>query len=132
MIDIYFITGYSTVKIERVSDWYWFYYNFREIEQKNLHILLFYIKFVSVFWEKVVSAHGSATALKREFLGFFLFLFVYINLMSSCSWRSQIIFVWAHIVSAHVEATTLNRESLGIFFVSLCLYYYLSSCSWKS
>ena len=32
MIDIYFIIGYSTVKIERISDQYLFYYNCSDIE----------------------------------------------------------------------------------------------------
>ena len=63
MIDIVFIIGYSTVKIERVSDRYWFNYNFCEIEQQKLHNLLLYIKHMSVFWENVVSAHGAAMAL---------------------------------------------------------------------
>ena len=34
------ITGYSTVKIERVSDQYYYYYNFLEIEQRTLNLLL--------------------------------------------------------------------------------------------
>ena len=48
VIYIYFIIDYSTVKIERMSDQYGFYYNFREIEQQKLHLLLLYIKCVSV------------------------------------------------------------------------------------
>ena len=58
MIDIGFIIGYYTVKIERVSDRYRFYYNLRGIEQQKLHHLLFYIKYVNVVWEHVVSDHG--------------------------------------------------------------------------
>ena len=78
VIDIDFIIDYSTVKIDRVSDRCWFYYNFREIEQRNLHHLLLYIKCVSVVWEYVVSAHGATTSLKGEPLGFFCFhLFIY-------------------------------------------------------
>ena len=41
MIGIDFVIGYSTVKIDRVSDQYLFYYNLRGIEQRILHILLF-------------------------------------------------------------------------------------------
>ena len=62
MIDIDFIIGYSTVKIERVSHQYLFYYNFREIEQQNMHLLIFHIVFLGVVWEHVVSDHGAATA----------------------------------------------------------------------
>ena len=62
MIDIDFIIRDSTVKIERVSNRYLFYYNFREIEKRKLHFLLFYIECVSVFWEHVVSDHGAVTA----------------------------------------------------------------------
>ena len=65
VIDIDFIIGYSTVKIERVSDQYWFYYNFHEIEQQSIHLLILYIKCVSVVWEHFLSAHGAATALNR-------------------------------------------------------------------
>ena len=85
MIYIDFIIGYSTVKIERVSDQYLFYYNIRDIEQRNLHLMLLYIKCVSVVWDHVVSDHGAATALNRESPGIFLCLFVYIDFMSSCS-----------------------------------------------
>ena len=85
MIDIGFIIGYSTVKIERVSDRYRFYHNFHEIEQQKIHCLLFYTKCASVVWEHVVSDHGAATEFNRESIGFFLFLFVYNNFMYSCS-----------------------------------------------
>ena len=37
------IIGSSTVDIERVSDLYRFYYNYRDIEQQKLHLLLLYI-----------------------------------------------------------------------------------------
>ena len=84
VIDIGFIIGYYTVKIERVSDRYLFYYNFLEIEEQKLHLLLLYIKCMSVVWERVVSAHGASTALNRELLSIFLFLFVYINFIYSC------------------------------------------------
>ena len=73
MIDIDFIICYSTVKFDRVSDRYLFYYNYRDIEKQKLHLLLLYLKCVSVFWDHIVSAHGSDTALNREFLGIFLF-----------------------------------------------------------
>ena len=85
VIDINFIISYSTVKMDRVSDQYQFYYNLCDIEQQNLHIMLLYIKLLSVVWEHVVSDHGAAIDLNREFLGIFLFLFVYINFMSSFS-----------------------------------------------
>ena len=62
MIDIYFIIGYYTVKTERVSDQYLFYYNSREIEQRKLHIMILYIRCVRVVWEHVVSSHEEATA----------------------------------------------------------------------
>ena len=65
VISIDFNIGYSTVKTERVSDRYWFYYNFRKIEQQKLHHLLLYIKCVSVVWEHFVSAHGEYTAFNR-------------------------------------------------------------------
>ena len=61
----YFIIGYSIVKIERVSDRYLFYYHLRDIEQQKIHLLLFYIKCMSVVWEHVVSDHGTAMALNR-------------------------------------------------------------------
>ena len=79
LIDIDFIIGYSTVKIERLSDWYWFYYNFREIEQQKVHHQLLYIKCVSVVWEHVVLTHGASTAFIRESLRIF---FVYFCLYS--------------------------------------------------
>ena len=50
VIDIDFFIGCSTVKIERVKDQYLFYYNLREIEKLKLHILILYIKCVSIFW----------------------------------------------------------------------------------
>ena len=78
MIDIDFIICYSTVKIERVSD----------LEQQKLHIMILYIECMSVVWEHVVLDHGADTALNKEFLGIFLFLFVYNNVMSSCSWKA--------------------------------------------
>ena len=37
------IIGSYKVKIERVSDQYCFYYTMRDIEQQNLHLMLFYI-----------------------------------------------------------------------------------------
>ena len=37
------LIGTSTVKIERVSDQYCFYYTIRDIEQQNLHLILLYI-----------------------------------------------------------------------------------------
>ena len=74
MIDIDFIIGYSTVNIDRVSGRYLFYYNFCEIGQLKLHLLLFYIKCVSVIWEHIVSTHGATTAKNGESLGN-LFLF---------------------------------------------------------
>ena len=75
MIDNDFIIGYSTVKIERVSDQYFIYYSFYEIEQQKLHHLILYIKCVSVTLENVVSAHGAAMALNRESLGIFFVSF---------------------------------------------------------
>ena len=88
VIDIDFIIGYYTVKIERVSDRYWFYYNLCEIEQQKLYHLLLYIKCVSVVWDHIVSDHGATTALNKETFGIFLFLIVYNNSMSYCSWKS--------------------------------------------
>ena len=41
--DTHRIVGSSTVKIERVSDKYYVYYNFREIEQGKLHIFSYCI-----------------------------------------------------------------------------------------
>ena len=35
----------------------------------------------------IVSDHGVSTALSKILLGFFWFLFVYINVMSYCSWK---------------------------------------------
>ena len=80
MVDIDFIIGYSTMKSKRLSDPYWFYYHLREIEKQKINDLLLYIKCVSVFLEHAVSVHGAATAINREYLGIFLFLFVYNNL----------------------------------------------------
>ena len=73
-----FIIGYSTVKIERVNDRYWFYYNFRDIELRKLHLLLLHIKCVSVFWKHVVSDHEAATAINRESLELFIYLSVFV------------------------------------------------------
>ena len=81
VIDIDFIIGYSAVKIERVSDIYSFYYNYRKIEQWKLHHLLLYIKCVSVVWEHVVSAHGADTALNRESPGIYFCLFLFILIL---------------------------------------------------
>ena len=117
MIDIDFIIGYSTVKIERVSDRYLFSYNFREIEEQKLHLLLFYIKCVSDFWEHVVSAHGAATALNRELPGIFCFYLFTLNLCLPVHEKHKHFPVWERFVSAHRAATTLKKESH--FFVSL-------------
>ena len=40
--DTWRIVGSSIVKIDRVSDRYCFYYNFSDIEQQMLHLLLLY------------------------------------------------------------------------------------------
>ena len=88
VINIYFIIGYSTVKIWRVSDQCWCYYNFRNIKQQKLHLLIFYIKCGSVVWEHILSAHGEATAENGESLGnFFWFLSVFTIIIMS-SWKS--------------------------------------------
>ena len=60
-------------------------YQYNIKDNTGYYQLLLYIKCVSVFWEKMVSSNGSATALNMESLCFFLFLFVYINSMYYCS-----------------------------------------------
>ena len=118
MINIYFNIAYYTLKIEIVSAQYCFYYNFCEIEQKKLHLLILYIKCVSVFWYHVVSVHGAATTLNRKSLSIFLFLFVYIIFCLPVHKKHKHYLLWEHIVSAHGSATDLNRESLGVIFCS--------------
>ena len=43
--NIRMIIGYSTVKIDKVSDWYWFYYNYCEIEQQNVHLCYYILNY---------------------------------------------------------------------------------------
>ena len=42
------VVGYYTFKIKRVSDWYWYYYNFCKIEQQKVRFLIFYNK---LWWQ---------------------------------------------------------------------------------
>ena len=58
------IIGYSTVKIDRVSGWYWFYYKFCDIEQKNS---LFGI----VYWTMMTILYLFCFILKCYVLSFF-------------------------------------------------------------
>ena len=57
-------------------------YNIKD--NKVYYQLILYIKCVSIVQQHVVSAHGSATDINREYLGIVLFIFFYINFMYSC------------------------------------------------
>ena len=105
-----FIIGYSTVKIERVSDRYWFYYNFRDIELRKLHLLVLHIKCVSVFWKHVVSDHEAATDFTRQSLGMFLCFSLFILILClPIHEKHKHFLVSDHLVSDHGSATSLNR-----------------------
>ena len=66
-----------------------------------------------------MSAHGAATALNRESLSFFLYIFVYMNVCLPVHETHKYFLVWEHVVSAHGAATALNREYPGMFFCFL-------------
>ena len=138
----------STDTISNVSDQYWFYYwlfysENQEGEWSILilldflwnwtnkpHILLLYIKFVSVVWEHRVSAHVKATALNWNCLRFFVSICIY-YFHVFIFMKSIKILVWDHVVSAHGAATAINRKSLG-FFLLIVNINFMSSCSSKA
>ena len=70
---------------------------------------------VSVAWDNTVSPRGAATVLNEESLGIFWgFISVFINFMSSCSWKSS-------------TCSGLKFHHHNLFspkhLVSLCYYY---------
>ena len=71
---------------------------------------------ILLVWEHIVSVHGAATTKNREFLGLFLFLFLYINFMSSCSRRAK---TFSGLKSHHHSPL-----SLIFCFVFIRVYYY--------
>ena len=64
---------------------------------------------MSAVWENVVSSHGAATALNREYLGFFCFSLFIITFCLPVHEKHKNLLVWGNVVSAHGTAMALNR-----------------------
>ena len=79
--------------------------------------------------EHAVSAHGAATALKRESLGIFCFSLFILILCLPVHENHKHFLVWEHVVSAHGAAKALNREFLGLFLFLFVYIKFRSSCS---
>ena len=76
-----------------------------------------------------MSTHGAATALNREPLGVFMFIFDYTIFCLPVHENYKHYLVWDHVVTDHGEATALNMESLNIFlfifvYIILCLPFH--------